>query len=352
MKYRKSENFGSGRMVGRKMKIRFVIAGMLSCFLLAGSAMAGEATDLADEVKTSVEVSRESVQVAEPFNAEICLVAPKGTVVTFPDVGPMWGSFDVLDYQDRFAIPASDGSAERTWTRSYTLETIETGELELPALELQIASRGSDERWVERTEPQSIRVLSVLENQADPLQFRDIKGPIELPISESEDAGPLNGWVLAMGGLLVLGFVALVLARRRQWSSPREWAQCEIQALRDSSELRANDTKFCVDRLDEILRSYLEWQFSIPAIQMTGSEIFDALQQECPDSMESDLQELLSWFQASEQAKFAGSMGAVGDAKQLPNKLEKLLDQLEAAFMQRALENTAASAVTSDKGEN
>ena len=142
------------------------------------------------------------------------MVAPKGTSVTFPEVGMSWGPFDVLEHQDRFAITASDGSSERTWTRVYTLETIETGDLELPELELQIESSEGDKRWVERTQSQTISVVSVLENKVDPLQFRDIKGPLELAVSEPQDSHSLNGWVVGLGAALVLGFVALALARR------------------------------------------------------------------------------------------------------------------------------------------
>lgn len=352
MKNSKIGSLGFGRMTARKFSLGFAMTGLLSCLLFASQVMATEAVPADEAVETAVTISKESVQVAETFGVEIRLSAPKGTVVTFPDTGMTWGPFDVLDYQDRFAIPAADGSAERTWTRSYTLETIETGELELPALELQIESSVTGNRWVERTAPQKIRVLSVLENQADPLQFRDIKGPIELTVSETVDRAPLNGWVVGLGAVLVLGFVALAFARRRKWSSPREWAQSEIQTLRDSHELRGNDIEFCVGRLDEILRSFLEWQFSIPAIHMTGSEIYNALQEAEPGLPESDSQDVLAWFQVSEQAKFAGSLMAVGDVTQLPAKLEMLLDQLEAAFMANSMENAAPSAVAIEKGES
>ncbi len=327
---------------------------LLAGFLLVALSLMGEGLLTASEpllgsedVSTKVTVSKRSVQVAEPFHAEIRVTAPAGAKVAFPELNRVWGPFDVLEHQDQFDVPAVDGSGLRSWSRSLTLETISTGDLELPSIEIQVRTGASNEALVIRTTAQKMQVISVLENQPDPLQFRDIKGVVNLEIPE-----PVSyawAWWLAggLGGTLMLGLAALVLAKKRQWSSPRQWAQTEIQQLRESEPFSQRDIGFCIDRMDQILRSFIEWEFAMPAANWTPREILSALEQQLHNSENNASQSLAMWFERAEQARFAGAISRFGDLEQSTSDLQRLVENLESDH----LSNNATAASSSAEGE-
>ena len=312
-----------------------------------GLLTANESLSESEEITTKVTVSTKSVQVAEPFQAEIRITAPAGAKVSFPQLGNAWGAFDVLEYKDQFDVPAVDGSGMRSWFRRLTLETISTGDLELPSLEIQVRTGASNAASVVRTDAQKIQVMSVLESQSDPLQFRDIKGVVNLEIPEP--ASYAWAWWLAggIGGALMLGVAALVLAKKRQWNSPRQWAQKEIQQLRETDAFSHGEMDFCVDRMDQILRSFLEWEFAIPAANWTPREILSSLEQQLHNSERSALQCLASWFDRAEQAKFAGAVSCFGNLQQSTVDLQRLVEHLESDH----LSNDVTDVLSSAEGE-
>lgn len=257
---------------------------------------------LADEVSISVDVSKTSVRVAEPFSVEFSLTAPRGTRVNFPEVPSTFGEFEVLGYQDLFDIPNQKKLDARTWTRQLTLESLVAGELVVPSLEIQ--TQFDSKKQIVRTDKKKIQVVSVLENRVDPLSFRDIKSVVDVDIPKPVSYAWL-GWIIGgMAGLGVFSVAVAKIAIRKKWVTPQQWAISELGTLRQSCALEVLETEAVFAQLEIAIKVYLEAQFGIPATKQTANQLVGniAFADETKD-LESKLVKLLD---AAEQAKYAG----------------------------------------------
>ena len=115
-------------------------------------------------------VDRAEVQVADPFQLTVTVLVAEGTDVTFPAMGDKLGQFDVLSHRDIFDVPVSEG---RSWTRTIELESLDTGNLEVPGVGVVIDGEPTV------TQPIPITVQSLLAASSDPLEFRPLK-PVEV----------------------------------------------------------------------------------------------------------------------------------------------------------------------------
>ncbi len=123
-------------------RLRPVIA-IATAFLLIGRDQASAAPPATIVAKASTN----SVQVAEPFTLEWTVTAPVGAKVAFPSIGKQLGEFDVVDTEDLFDIPDATAVDARTWTRRLTLESIVTGELKVPTMEIQVSESGETQSF-------------------------------------------------------------------------------------------------------------------------------------------------------------------------------------------------------------
>jgi hypothetical protein len=276
----------------------------VNCFfwLMLVTAVAVGIQSLAAEVAVSVDISKNSVQVAEPFTVETRVTAPAGTHVNFPEVPPTFGELEVVDSQDAFDIPDPHDPALRTWTRQVTLESLVAGEHAIPSQEIQ--TEHDSEKEVLRTRQQQVEVVSVLENQVDPLSFRDIKTTVDVEVPR-ERSYAWVAWLAA--GVATLGActaaVALV-ATRKKWTTPRQWAVGELDRLQQACATETLGTKAVFTRLETIVKTYLEVQFSIPATQQTTHQLLEELA--LVDGTSDLTDKLADLLEAAKQARYAG----------------------------------------------
>ena len=243
------------------------------CFVHPGNAAAEELgrTTLSELAEVTVRVSSSAVQVAEPLTFEVTVTAPAGATVVLPTVTDQLGRFDVIDHHDVMDVPEAVGAGRRTWTRRLTLESILTGDLEVPSLELQVAV--DDRRQLLKTEPLPVRVLSVLEGRADPSQFRDIQSVVDVDIPQSASRAWV-WWTLGGVGAIAVFLAALTaIARRKTWITPNVWAVRELKQLRNSTAVESVDSDVVCQELTTIIRDYLQLQFDISASVQTTEEL-------------------------------------------------------------------------------
>ncbi len=159
-------------------RVRLTAMATAACMLLASTSRRCR--------RRSRKASTDSVQVAEPFTLDVTVTAPVGAKVTFPAIADKIGDFDVRDSQDVFDVPADDA---RTWTRHLTLESITTGDLQIPPIDVQVNEGGK--ATLVPSQPVTIRVASVLEDRSDPTKYRDIQSvvDVDVPVVRS------NTWV-------------------------------------------------------------------------------------------------------------------------------------------------------------
>lgn len=273
--------------------------------------------------------SNTTVQVAEPFTLELTVTASTGSKVDFPSIGKSLGNFDVTDQVDRADVPSENETYQRIWTRRLTLESIVTGDIEIPSLEIQV-------RWDAKVQTLKsaaipIRVASVLEDRADPTKFRDIQSVVDITVPEPvSHAWPW--WTLGGFVAIAAAWMLVAVAKRKTWISPNEWALRELDQLRQSEAMRSSDSERVTENLTSILRDYLELQFDIASPMQTTHELLQGIEIHKLMNIEMTTG-FAALFENADLARFAGLhlssaelMRTIDDAQRL---IEQTTNQLQ-----------------------
>lgn len=289
--------------------------------LLLSQVAAGQAT-------IEVATSATKVQVAEPFTVEWTVSASADAKVAFPTIAKQFGEFDVDDSTDLFDIPSADSANARTWTRRLTLESIVTGELTIPELEVQVTDKSGQQ--VLKSTPLTINVTSVLEERGDPTKFRDIQSVVDVDLPESRS----NAWfwwtVGGVTGLSLLAIMAVAVLHRRRWVTPKAWAFEELGELETAVETSSESSESAALKLSDILRTYLLLEFGIEDSGYTPDELLLAI--DSINSIGSEASDRLGeLFSLADQAKFAGLSispmefeSAMSDARKLVAQIAEI----------------------------
>lgn len=304
-------------------------AACFAAMLLFASSVSAQDANASTTTRVNVSTSTTNVRVAEPFSVKLIVSAPEGTQVTLPPVAEKLGEFDVLDHHDMADVP--DAGGQRTWTRRLTLESIATGDLTVPAIEVQ--TRNGSTSQIVRSEPVPLHVASVLEARADPTKFRDIRSVVDLQVPQTRHSTAWVWWVGgSLGGLTLAAATLALVVRRKHWLTPAEWANQQLDNLKHSNALRRGDTEAATSELSAILRDYLQMQFEISAPTQTTRELLDTIKHRSLLSSEqvSRFQQL---FDSTDLAKFAGLHMTVGELDAEIERARELVASFQCSFV-------------------
>ena len=282
---------------------------MLGLFITSQAFANSSAALSSNDAQVTATVSKTDVQIAEPFQLELTVTAPDGARVSLPPMGDQLGEFDVIDTQDIADIPSDASAGQRIWKRRMTLESIVAGDLQIPALDIQVAD-GAESQTLRAlkslsTQPISVRVLSVLEGRADPTQFRDIQSVVDIKVPQPESYAWVWWTVGAMGTASFVAATIAVVARRKTWLTPAQWAERELDAIQSSVAMQANDSETISRELSTVLRDFLELQFEISAPVQTTQELLSDVNHR--KILQPELAKRFSkLFAIADEAKFAG----------------------------------------------
>jgi len=269
----------------------------------------------AQDIELNAKADRDKIQIADPFELTIRVVAAEGTQVSFPAKVETLGPFEVLSTNEKLDVPISevDGNS-RLWVQSISLETLDTGQLEIPAIEVAVKQDGLREEIL-RTKPITIDVESVVEPAADLTKFKDIADvhDVRVPADRS------YGWVWLTSGVLAtlaLAGSALFIATRRNGAvSAKVWA---LQKLTEAQKLPEAET---------IVRQFIEERFEFSATSLPEDRVAAGLRVRGVD--ESLLLKLKELLQRSERAKFGGLDLPVDEQNRLLNLATQLVEKLD-----------------------
>jgi hypothetical protein len=225
-------------------------------------------------VKLSVHLDKTTARVADPINLVLEVDAPKGARVELPAKTERLGEFDVRRADRTTDIPSAHQTDERSWILRLTLESIKTGALTVPPMEIHYTTDAASTDFKSlSTKPITVQITSVLEHRADPTKFRDIKQTVDIPVPAEASrtwaawacGGAAGAVVLALGALLVM-------KRRRRGLAPAAWALESIEELErvDVKQTAGADAVF--NEVVDVVRGYFELEFQVPAMERTTRE--------------------------------------------------------------------------------
>jgi hypothetical protein len=243
-------------------------------FADAGDTCAPQAVVADGSVKLRVSVDKQVARVAEPIHLVLEVEAPRGTRVEMPNLSDRLGEFEVRGSERAKDVPSAETADVRRWVLKATLETIKTGELSIPPLDVQYAVDAKSPTFKTlRSNPVQIRIASVLENRADLRKFQDLKDVVDVAVPEL----PTRTWIVwtAVGVGTLLASIAiafLVINRRRRGPSPAEWAIAAIEDLQKLPVTSAADAEAVFNEVVDIIREFFEFEFGVPTLSRTTRE--------------------------------------------------------------------------------
>jgi hypothetical protein len=303
------------------------------------AAAAPQANSVADgPVKVSIRVDRESAQVAEPIRLTLDVEAPRGTRIELPQLADKLGAFDVQNSTQTKDLPAATGDS-RHWSASATLETINTGKLTIPSLDVHYATEANASAFKTlSTKPLDVQIKSVLENRADPTKFRDIKETVDIAVPEL-----VHKWIVwtaaGVGAVVVLALATLAIVRRKRRPSPAEWALASIADLEQLPITNSVAAEAAYNELVDVLREFFELEFSVPTLSRTTRE-FLAQAAKIVGLDKTAHERLASLSSIADEIKFARLGVGESQVRQAIEQAKAFIDECEAH--RRALEKEAA----------
>ena len=267
------------------------LRGALAAVLLAAAAFAVPAAGRSAQpaVRAALEPAR--IAVGDRARLAVEVDHDAGASVAWPEPETL-GPFEVLER--RIDEPRVEG--ERAVSRAVlVLTAFELGELEVPAVEIEVLGADGAARTV-ATEPRTLTVASVGLDEGGGI--RAIKGPLDLPL----DVAALLPW---LAGVVLLAGIAYWWWLRRGRAPedvpapppprpPHELAYEAFRALEAERLPERGEIKTFHVRASDVVRVYVEGRFGVDALEMTTGEVLDGLRgREVDEEVLGDFRRLL-----------------------------------------------------------
>jgi hypothetical protein len=269
----------------------------------AAPALRSEVSD--GPVKVTARISTASARVAEPIQLVLEVEAPRGARIELPAKADRLGDFEVRRSERTADIPSAVQADKRSWIVRSTLESLKTGELTIPALEVHYTLDASDLTFKTiSTSPLKVRIASVLENRADPTKFHDIKQTVDVPVPEIASRGWI-AWTCGGVGAAVAALLLLaVVKRRRRGPAPAAWALASIEELEKVDLSQTAGVEAMFNEVVDIVREYFEIEFNVPTLSRTAREFLAEASDEV--GLPEVASKRLSWLASvADEIKFA-----------------------------------------------
>ncbi len=288
-------------------------------FLIGPIRVNAQTGQAAGDVEVTAEVSRDVVQIADPFDLNIQVIAPDGTRVSFPEIKKTLGPFEIIKTNRALDVPlgnqANQSEGQRLWRLKLSLETLDTGRLEIPPIEIAVQLPGQSSQ-IRRTQPIPIEVASIVEPNTELTQFQGVADLHDVPVPASKSNQGF--WLATIAGAIVLalaGGAFFLKQRTSQQVAAKVWALRKLKVTRDLNEA------------ESIVRQFIDERFGFPAKSMPIDQVLTELNALGIDESLAGVKELL---ETSERVKFGGLDVSGNDTQRLLSLATEVVEGLDS----------------------
>jgi hypothetical protein len=292
---------------------------MQAILLIVGLALAGDLGGLAedpDAPTVGVSIDKTEAHVGDRLTLTVSAVAKSGIAVMLPaklDTGKL----EVLDRNDGDKTGRDLGDGRRSHRFVLGVAAYETGELEVPALEVTYLLPSGQVRSVQ-TDPLTVNVRAlVAADEAHP-EPQPERPPRSAWVEDVRVVRVLKWGGIGLGGAIVLLVAGLFI--RRAWKrrtpaavvaaanvpkrAPDAVAIEKLTALRQAGNFGLDGYRPFYFALTEIVREYLGARYGFDALEMTTTEVLDELKVRA-EHLVGSAEEVPRFFSACDLVKFA-----------------------------------------------
>lgn len=257
-------------------------------------------------------VDKSTITIGDLITYTVIIEHSEAVNVILPSLGENLGEFEIRDYTVYDPSKEEDRILDRV---DYIISTFETGEFEIPPIEVRYTIPPDTKEHIIKTESINITVESLKPSEEG--DIRDIKPPWDIDY----DWRPLLFFGLVGLLVAVLGIGTIIYIRKRRKGEtflprkreperpPHEIAYEELKRLEESNLLDKGKIKIYYSEIADIIRRYTEKRFQIEAMELTTSQLLSALENIQEESLIELYRQLLELCDLVKFAKFTPRAG-------------------------------------------
>ncbi len=262
-----------------------------------------------DAPRVGASLDRTAAHVGDPLTLTVSAIAHRELAekVELPK-GASFGKFELLDSStsDR---DLGDGNRVRRFV--LRIAAYETGELELPPIRLEYRTARGERRRIETTAI-PVQITSLVGQQTHP-EPQPPRPPRTMMIEDRRLVLGLQIAGAAIAGVLAIAWLIRRLLRQRRQtvavvapSRPLyEIALERLAELRRRGNFSEQEYQPFFFAVSEILRGYLAARFAFDALELTTSELVEALERIDDPALQPCRDQIQNFLQTSDLVKFA-----------------------------------------------
>ncbi len=308
---------------------------LMAILILGFSTMAGVADA---DLEVGIDLEPQGGTVGDYLVLTLTVVPPDGSgtaPATLPDT---FGPFQVITGTWRQDLERSD----QRWTWTGTIAAYETGDLELPEIQVVFPGEDEDSARTGSSPPLQVSIESVLEEsqeQAGEPNIADLKAPASI----AADYTVVIIALACLAGLLVVALIIRFLQKRYghrlaaatqpvdpfNRMLPHEWAYQALQALLEGGNAVPEKSGPFFEEVARILKLYFSGRFRVELMETVTCDVPDALRQ---TGVEPAILETVERILGRcDLVKFAGELAAVDEFRQVVEDSYALVDATKPA---------------------
>lgn len=259
----------------------------------------------AQNISASFIADSTHIIIGDFLKVKLTIKSPKEVAVTMPSVFDTVGTMELVKSSK---IDTTINGDTKTFSQSFVVSAYDSGNFRAGPL-MVISKNKSGIIDTIFSDFVSVRVETVAVDTTKPI--KPIKSPLDVPYTLKEFLPYIIGGFVIILMLIVTTYFILkrkkkkpVLIERPKPKEPANvWARKELKLLEEEKLWQKDETKMYYSRLTDILRLYLEYNYSWFALESTTEEIVEniSLYTNSTEAREN----LLSILQQGDLVKFA-----------------------------------------------